>query len=105
MPDAIKALLDLSAASVGSLTRRVYNVTSFSLSAGELRDRVVTAFPDAKITFEPHEPRARIVDTWPGDVDDSAARRDWDWKPDFDADRAFGEYLIPGIKKHYERSR
>jgi hypothetical protein len=34
-------------------------------------------------------------------VDDSAARRDWGWQPDYDQERAFGEYLIPAIRKQY----
>jgi len=105
MPDAIKVLLDLAAAPVEKLTQRVYNVTSFSLSAAELRDRVLNAFPEAEITFRPDLPRARIADTWPEDVDDSPARNDWGWQPDYDADRAFSDYLIPQIRKHYKRQR
>lgn len=101
MPDAIKALLDLSKADGSKLGRRVYNVTSFSLTAGEFRDRVLEAFPDTDITFTPDEKRQAIVDTWPLDVDDGPARRDWRWKPDFDLDNAFEDYLVPEIKKRY----
>lgn len=101
MPDAIKALVQLAGADAENLTRRVYNIGAFSLSAGEIRDRVLRAFPDAQITFEPDAPRARIVDTWPADVDDTPARTDWGWSPDFDADRAFDEYLVPAISEFY----
>ncbi|HWL94661.1 MAG TPA: NAD-dependent epimerase/dehydratase family protein [Phycisphaerae bacterium] len=101
MPDAIKALVQLAEAPADRLSQRVYNVTSFSLSAAQLRDRVLSAFPKSKITFEPEVSRAGIVDTWPADVDDSPARRDWNWKPDYDAMRAFDEYLIPNIKQQY----
>lgn len=101
MPDAIKALMMLAEAPVERLSQRVYNVTSFSLSALELRDRVVRAFPGADISFKPDVPRARIVDTWPADVDDTPARRDWGWKPDYDDRRAFDEYLIPGVIQRY----
>lgn len=102
MPDAIKALELLAKASVERLSQRVYNVTSFSLSAAELRDRVVQAFPGASISFEPDRARARIVDTWPADVDDTPARRDWGWNPDFNVDRAFADYLIPNIRQRYQ---
>lgn len=102
MPDAIKSLVLLANADVERLHQRVYNVTAFSLSAGELRERVMAAFPDAKITFEPDVKRARIVDTWPADVDDTAARKDWGWQPDYGVDRAFSEYLIPTIAKRYQ---
>ncbi|RJP31914.1 MAG: NAD-dependent epimerase/dehydratase family protein [Phycisphaerales bacterium] len=101
MPDAIKALTQLAHAPASSLSRRVYNVGAFSLSAAELQDRVLAAFHGARITFEPDLQRAAIVDTWPEDVDDSAARADWGWKPDFDADRAFEEYLLPNIRGFY----
>lgn len=102
MPDAIDALLRLAAAPAERLKQRVYNIGAFSMSAAELRKRVLVSFPKAKITFDNLEPsRAAIVDSWPADVDDSAARRDWDWKPRYDAERAFSEYLIPEITRHY----
>lgn len=103
MPDGIRALLQLASAPVERLTQRAYNITSFSLSAGEIRGRVLRAFPDARITFQADPARAAIVDTWPADVDDSAARRDWDWRPDFDAERTFSEYLVPNIAAYYRR--
>lgn len=101
MPDAVTALLKLAAAPDRNLTRRVYNVTSFSLSAGEFRERVLRAFPEAEITFEPDLKRNGIVDSWPADLNDNDARRDWDWSPAYDVDRAFDEYLIPNITKRY----
>jgi len=103
MPDAIKALIQLAEAPIDRLTQRVYNVTAFSLSAVELRDRVMRAFPKADITFAPDGKRAGIIDTWPADVDDTLAARDWGWKPDYDVERAFAEYLIPTIAQRYQR--
>jgi nucleoside-diphosphate-sugar epimerase len=103
MPDAVKALLDLAAAPVERLSRRVYNVTSFSLSAGEFRDQVCKYFPQAQISFEPDMQRQRIIDSWPADLNDNDARRDWSWKPDYDQERAFGEYLVPNIQKRYQK--
>ncbi len=101
MPDAVRSLLLLSQAPAEKLTRRVYNVTSFSLSAGEIRERVLDAFPDAQVSFAPDLKRQAIIDSWPADLDDSAARRDWGWSPQHDVDKAFGEYLIPNIRKGY----
>jgi threonine 3-dehydrogenase len=103
MPDAVKALITLAAAPPQRLAQRVYNVTSFTLSAGEIRGRVLRAFPEAVITYELDPPRAAIVDTWPADVDDSPARSDWGWQPDYDLDRAFDEYLVPAITRAYRR--
>jgi nucleoside-diphosphate-sugar epimerase len=101
MPDAIRALLALAAADPACLSQRVYNVTSFSLSAEQIAERVQQAFPDAQITYEPTPGRQKIVDSWPAVMDDSAARRDWGWQPEYDVDRAFDEYLLPTIRERY----
>ena len=102
MPDGVKALIELANTPKANLSQGVYNLGAFSCAAGELRDRVKKVFPEAQITFAPDKPRARIVDTWPADVDDAPARRDWGWKPDYDVDRAFDEYLMPTITKYYQ---
>jgi threonine 3-dehydrogenase len=105
MPDAVDALLKLAQAPRDRLTRTVYNVGAFSLSADEVRARVVAAFPSAEITFQPHQKRQQIVDSWPADVDDSAARRDWGFAPRYDEARAFDEYLVPTIRQRYKTPR
>jgi len=103
MPDAIKSLRMLADTAPERLSHRTYNVGAFSLSAGEIRDHVRRAFPRADISFEPDRPRNDIVDSWPADVDDAAAARDWGWKPDYDANRAFDEYLAPTIAEYYKQ--
>jgi nucleoside-diphosphate-sugar epimerase len=101
MPDAVKSLLALEAAPREALSRKVYNVGSFSPSAGELAERVRRAFGGASITFKPDLKRQGIVDSWPIDVDDAAARRDWGWQPAYDLGRAFDDYLIPAVTRLY----
>jgi len=101
MPDAIVATLKLEGATREQLTQSVYNITSFSPSAGEVRDIVRREFKNAQTSFSPDDKRQAIVDSWPEDVDDSAARRDWGFVPEYDLARAFNEYLIPGIRKRY----
>ncbi len=101
MPDAIHALLTLQNAPRERLTQTVYNIGSFSPSATEIRARVVREFPRAEISFNPDDKRQAIVDSWPADVDDTKARHDWGWAPEYNEDRAFGEYLIPEIKRRY----
>ena len=105
MPDGVKALILLAAAPAEKLTQRVYNVGSFSPTAAEFRTLVIKAFPQAEISFEPDPPRARIIDTWPADVDDTPARRDWGWQPDYDLPRAFNEYLVPNIVRYYKEQK
>ena len=103
MPDAINALLRLEAAPSSLLSQSVYNITSFSPSASEIRAIALRAFEGADITFRPDDKRQANIDSWPEDVDDSAARRDWGFAPSFDQQRAFDEYLIPGIRRRYAK--
>jgi nucleoside-diphosphate-sugar epimerase len=99
MPYAIGALVALMEARVESLTSLVYNVAAFSPTAGELAALVRRAFPAERITFEPDARRQAIVDSWPEDVDDARARRDWGFRPAYDMDRAFNEYLLPNVRR------
>jgi len=101
MPDAVTSLLHLLEADRAKLTQSVYNVSGFSVSAQQIADRVKKSFPDAQISFEPDAVRSKIVDSWPEDIEDSKARAEWGWKPAYDFDRAFDEYLIPTIRKRY----
>lgn len=101
MPDAIQALIQIAEAPRTRLTRRTYNVASFSLSALEFANILQEIFPQMTITFQPHHGRQSIVDTWPHGLDDSRAQADWDWKPHYDVNRAFHEYLLPNIMAHY----
>jgi nucleoside-diphosphate-sugar epimerase len=103
MPDGVDALLKLAAAPRESLRGCVYNVGAFNPSAGEIRDIVAGAFPGAQITFRVDAKRQGIVDSWPADVDDGAARREWGYAPRYDLERAFSEYLIPTIGKRYAK--
>ena len=108
MPDAVDALLQCAAVPRERLTRTAYNVAAFNPSAEEIHRVVTQAFPDAQVTWRTDMKRQSIVDSWPADVDDGAARRDWGFAPRYDFERAFSEYLIPTIKKRYpavERAR
>lgn len=102
MPDAIDALMNLFKAPAESLSTNVYNVGSFAPSADEVRAMTLEAFPNAQLGYETDLKRQGILDTWPADVDDTLARRDWGWAPAYDAERSFSQYLIPNIAKRYQ---
>lgn len=102
MPDAIEALLKLAVAQASRLSCTAYNVTAFNPSADEIRASAIRAFPQAQITYSVDVKRQSIVDSWPEDVDDTAARRDWEFSPAYDFDRAFHEYLIPTVRATYK---
>ncbi len=98
MPDAIDALLKLSVAQRDRLSSTAYNVKAFNPSADEIRESAMRAFPTANIGYKVDRKRQGIIDSWPEDLDDSAARHDWDFAPAYDFERCFHEYLIPNIR-------
>lgn len=101
MAEAIDATLALADAPKAGLTRCVYNLSSFGPSAGEIATLVKEFFPGADICFRPDEQRQAIVDSWPADVDASAAARDWGYKARHTLRSAFEEVLVPQIAARY----
>jgi len=105
MPDGVDALLQLAAAPRERLRRTAYNIGAFNPSAEEVRQMVVREFPGAEVAWEVDTKRQGIVDSWPADVDDCSARKDFGFDAKYDFERAFTEYLIPTIKKRYARGQ
>ena len=84
MDDAVKAALQLMAAEATEISERTsYNLTALSFTAGELAAEVAKRVAGFTCDFQP-DFRQAIADSWPDTVDDSAARRDWGWSPDYD---------------------
>ena len=85
MPDAIRAALELMAAAADRITVRTsYNIAAASFTAGELAEALERRVTGFRVHFKP-DARQDIADSWPSTVDDSQARADWGWKPEFDA--------------------
>jgi len=83
MPDCIKASMDLMEADFSRLKHHSdFNVTAMSFSAGELAAEIKKHIPDFQCTYKP-DFRQAIADTWPSSIDDSCAREEWGWKPDY----------------------
>lgn len=103
MPDAVEAMLRLASVDASRLSTRIYNVGAFAPSAEEIRQIVGKAFPGSAglITYNVDEDRMGIVDSWPADVDDTLARRDWGYAPRHTLATAFSEYLTPTIRARY----
>jgi len=101
MPDAVDAILKLMAAPRGALSRTAYNIGAFAPTAAEIAAMVRRAFPDADIVEDVDRRRQGIVDSWPEDVNDTAARHDWQHRPRYDFASTFADYLIPTIRERY----
>lgn len=97
MPDAIRALVELSDAPRSALKRSTYNIAAFSPTAEEIAGSVRGALPEAKFTFRPDPRRQEILDSWPRVLDDQCAREDWNWRPEYDLDQMTAE-LIPQVR-------
>ena len=101
MADAAEVLTQLADAPKENLKRFVYNVQGFSVSAGQIYDMAKRFFPDFEMTYKINNERQAIVDSWPEDVDDTSAQKDWGWQPKYSFEKTFSEYLIPKIKERY----
>ena len=101
MPDGVRALLELAMADRAKLTRCIYNIAAFSPRADEIGASAARAIPGAKFTYSPDPVRQAILDSWPKSLDDSAARRDWGWKPRYDLD-GMTDDLVPRIRRMLE---
>ncbi|OPL18642.1 MAG: hypothetical protein AVO35_04730 [Candidatus Aegiribacteria sp. MLS_C] len=93
MPDCIKATLDLAEADFGSLVHHSdFNVGALSVTAGDIAGSIRKHIPGFSVDYEP-DYRQAIADTWPMSVDDSAAREEWGWKPEWDLDSMTADML------------
>ena len=102
MADAVEVLTNLASAPRKNLKSFVYNVRGFSATASEIYKMTKKFFPSFKMTYKINPERQRIVDTWPEEVNDSKAQKDWGWKPKYSFEKTFTEYLIPKIKTRYQ---
>ncbi|HOB27345.1 MAG TPA: NAD-dependent epimerase/dehydratase family protein [Bacteroidales bacterium] len=99
MPDCIKATIMLMEADVTKLKHHSdFNVTAMSFTPEELAAEIRKYIPDFKIEYNP-DFRQAIADSWPQSIDDSCAREEWGWQPDYDLARMTKEMLIAISKK------
>jgi nucleoside-diphosphate-sugar epimerase len=84
MPDAVKAAWELMSADSSRITVRTsYNVSAVSFSVEEVAEEIRRHIPGFQVSYVPDQ-RQAIADTWPEDIDDSIARRDWGWRHEHD---------------------
>tara|TARA_B100001123_G_scaffold446394_1_gene600696 strand:+ start:2748 stop:3713 length:966 start_codon:yes stop_codon:yes gene_type:complete len=103
MDDGIKATVDLMAAGASDLSVRTsYNISALSFTAGEIAAAVSDKVPDFTYDFVP-DFRQEIANSWPNSVDDSVARRDWGWSPEYDL-QALVEVMLREIRLKFGKS-
>lgn len=98
MPDCVKSIIDLAEADLEDLDHHCdFNVSSMSFTAGELARKIEKYIPDFTYEFEPDE-RQEIADSWPDSMDDTPARKEWGWEPNYGLDEMV-EDMIKKLQK------
>nr|WP_299487374.1 NAD-dependent epimerase/dehydratase family protein [uncultured Allomuricauda sp.] len=98
MDDAIRATISLMESPGESLkVRSSYNLGSMSFSPKEIAESIQSHIPNFKVTYNP-DFRQDIADSWPSSIDDSPAKNDWNWKPQFDLNGTTEE-MLKNLKK------
>ena len=101
MDDAIKATTEIMAAPSENLSiRSSYNLSAISFTPKEIAESIKAEMPEFSISYKP-DFRQAIADSWPSSIDDSIARKDWNWSHDFDLKKMTSEMLIQ-LKKKYK---
>jgi threonine 3-dehydrogenase len=102
MEDAINATLQLMEAPSRDIKIRTsYNLAGMSFSPKELYNQIVKEIPNFKINFVP-DYRQNIAKSWPKIINDSEARIDWNWKPQYDLEKMTSDMIIQISKKMFE---
>ncbi|NNK20547.1 MAG: NAD-dependent epimerase/dehydratase family protein [Flavobacteriaceae bacterium] len=93
MDDAIRAAIELMECEGEKLSiRSSYNLGAMSFTPGEISGSIKNHLPEFSISYEP-DFRQAIADSWPSSIDDSQARKDWGWQPEFDLEKTTAEML------------
>lgn len=93
MPDAIKATLEIMNAPAEHIKIRTsYNISGVSFTPDMLADSIKQHIPEFTISYKP-DYRDGIAKSWPGSIDDSMAREDWGWKPEYSLERIVSDML------------
>lgn len=94
MPDCIKSIIDLAHADLTKLQHHAdFNVNSLSFTPAQLAEAIKKRIPGFTIDYEIDPLRQVIADSWPDSLDDSIAREEWGWEPEYDLDATVDEVL------------
>ena len=87
MPDTLKAAIQLMEADPSRLVHRnAFNIASLSFGPETVFQAIKKYRPDFEMVYDVDPLKQRIAESWPDRMDDSCARNEWDWKPDYDLD-------------------
>jgi threonine 3-dehydrogenase len=100
MPDCLKSAVDLMEADFSRLEHHTdFNLSAMSFSAKELAEEIKKHIPEFTCEYKP-DFRQKIADSWPKSIDDSFARKEWGWKPEYDLATMAKDMLEELSKRH-----
>ena len=106
MPDAVRGAIEVMEADGGKLQHRnAFNVTAMQLTPRSLATLIQRHIPDFEIDYDVDPVRQRIADSWPQRLDDSAARAEWGWRPQYDAEMMVTDMLQKLSEKNAHAAR
>ena len=97
MPDAINAIINLMSCNKKKLKSNVYNITSFSPTVKEFYNEIILYNNNFTLTYNINKDRQKIIDSWPGFLNDSLAKNEWGWEPEYNFKNSFKNYLFYNI--------
>lgn len=101
MPDALRACIELMEADPSRLIHRnSFNITAMSFTPEQIATEVRKHVPELVVTYDVDPLRQGIADSWPNSIDDSCARAEWDWKPEYDLS-SMTEDMIRTLRQRY----
>jgi nucleoside-diphosphate-sugar epimerase len=103
MPDAIDAIVSIMSADKESLSRDVYHIQAFTPTVEDIYKKIMSYFPSFKLDYKINTQRQTLIDSWPSNLNQKAAKNDWGWNPKYNFDSAFDNYLIPKITDYYSK--
>lgn len=100
MPDALRAAVEIMEADPSRLVHRnSFNIASMSFDPEIICNKIKEYVPGFEMEYELDPLRQHIADSWPDSLDDSCAREEWDWKPEYDLDTMTQDMLVNLRKK------
>lgn len=100
MPDALRAAIEIMEADPAKFKHRnSFNIASMSFDPEIIYNKIKEYVPDFKMSYELDPLRQQIADSWPDSLDDTCAREEWGWKPEYDLDSMTRDMLANLRKK------
>ena len=95
MPDALNAAIKLMEADPARLVHRnAFNIASMSFAPETIFEAIKKEIPSFEMEYNPDPLKQSIADSWPDSMDDSCARAEWDWKPEYDLESMTKDMIV-----------